>query len=245
MSLLYARVFTQTLKSSIAEDFTVRHVFEDLFKVCTYGEHGGIVDMTRESLAREFNIPLKEINRCIAILESPDPKSRNPAHEGRRLLRLDDHRDWGWRITNWKDYADIKSRADAAARVVRHREKSGLPLATKSYPPECTEILSHLSKESGTDFRNVDAHLSKIHARIREGGVTVEGIKKMVSRQCEKWRNDPKMREYMRPKTIFGRENFDNYYAARDQPVIAVDKSGKAPGKFSHAVSLTGGPTTW
>ena len=121
MSQLYARVFTTILDSSIAEDFRVRHVFEDFLKVCTTGDNGGIVDMTREALSRRFNMPLEELNQAIATLEAPDPKSRDQRMDGRRLIRLDDHRDWGWQIVNWVEYEKLKTRADVAARVAKHR----------------------------------------------------------------------------------------------------------------------------
>lgn len=118
---LFARVFVTVLDSSIAEDFTLRHVFEDLFKLCDWKT--GVVDMTRQAIARRLNIPLEVVNKCIDKLESPDPASRDPDHEGRRIARLDSHRDWGWRILNWQKYDAIRNRADAVVRVQRHREK--------------------------------------------------------------------------------------------------------------------------
>jgi hypothetical protein len=121
MSQLYARVFTTILDSSIAEDYETRHVFEDLLKVCTIGENGGIVDMTRQALSRKFNLPLEKLNAALEKLESPDPNSRSQDHDGRRIERLNEHRDWGWQILNWKEYEKIKTRADVAARVARHR----------------------------------------------------------------------------------------------------------------------------
>lgn len=124
MSQLYAKVFTQILDSSIAEDFEVRHVFEDFLKVCTIGENGGIVDMTRQALSRKFNMPLDKLNRAIERLEAPDLNSRNQDFEGRRLVRIDDHRDWGWRIVNWVEYEKLKTKADVASRVAKHRAKA-------------------------------------------------------------------------------------------------------------------------
>lgn len=120
MGQIYARIFVEILQSSIAEDFTVRHVFEDFLKLCD----GGIVDMTRQSISRQLNIPLDTLNRCITVLESPDLSSRDPECEGRRLVRIDDHRDWGWRIVNYEKYAAMKNRADTSARVARHRAQA-------------------------------------------------------------------------------------------------------------------------
>jgi hypothetical protein len=122
MSQLYARVFLQILDSSIAEDFTLRHVFEDFFKVCDYKT--GVLDMTRESLSRRLNIPLEMLNEQILKLESPDPHSRDRSNDGRRIARLDDHRDWGWQILNWKKYEAIRDKALGAHRVSKFRNKT-------------------------------------------------------------------------------------------------------------------------
>jgi hypothetical protein len=37
----------------------------------------------------------------------------------------------------------------------------------------------------------------------------------MIDRQCALWKPDAKMCEFLRPETLFGKEKFDNYYAAR------------------------------
>jgi hypothetical protein len=138
MSQLYTRVFVQILDSSIAEDFTLRHIFEDLFKLCDYKT--GIVDMTRQALSRRLNVPLDLLNESIAKLEAPDPSSRDLEHEGRRIERLDEHRDWGWRILNWNKYESIRTRAAGAERASRYRDKKQqngeelLPIASDGAP---------------------------------------------------------------------------------------------------------------
>ncbi|MEO0438637.1 MAG: hypothetical protein AAF098_17190 [Pseudomonadota bacterium] len=87
----------------------------------------GIVDMTPESLARRTNIPIEIIHKGIEHLEAPDEHSRNPESAGRRLVRLDDHRPWGWRIVSYCNYRDMASKADqrdqARLRKRRQRER--------------------------------------------------------------------------------------------------------------------------
>lgn len=121
MSQLYARVFLQILDSSIAEDFTVRHVFEDFLKLCDHKT--GIIDMTRQALSRRLNVPIETLSQAIEKLESPDVNSRDSEFEGRRIERLDEHRDWGWKILNWTKYEQVRTKADVYIRVARHREK--------------------------------------------------------------------------------------------------------------------------
>lgn len=120
---MFAKIFTQILDSSLAEDWQARVVFEDLLKLC---DQNGVVDMTPEAIARRTNVPLDMVNHGIAELEKPDPRSRNPQHEGRRIVRLDEHRDWGWLICNYEHYRKIASdeqrREKTANRVRRFRE---------------------------------------------------------------------------------------------------------------------------
>jgi len=80
------------------------------------------------------------------------------------------------------------------------------------------EILNHLSEASGKSFRPVEANLCLIRARLSEPGVDKEGVIEMINRQCSMWKGD-RMEEYLRPKTLFGKENFDGYYASRKLPI--------------------------
>lgn len=137
MSQLYSRVFLQILDSSIADDFTMRHVFEDFLKLADHKT--GIVDMTRSALSRRLNIPMEVLNEQIEKLESPDPASRDETNDGRRLRRLDEHRDWGWLILNWEKYDRIKTQADLRERSDVHRERVAAVKFTKPKMDEVAE----------------------------------------------------------------------------------------------------------
>ena len=149
---LYARIFTQILDSSLAEDWQARHVFEDLLKLAD----GGMLDMTRQSIARRTNVPLGVINKALDVLEAPDPASRDATEDGRRIVRLDAHRDWGWRIVNWDKYEAIRSKEDqrlkTAERVRRHRaEKKAVSSAL--LPKEETDSDSDSDSDSEDALR--------------------------------------------------------------------------------------------
>lgn len=72
-------------------------------------EREGIVDMTPEAIAARCGYPLNIVLRGIAELEKPDPRSRTPDEDGRRIIRLEEGRDWGWRLTNYEKYEKIRS----------------------------------------------------------------------------------------------------------------------------------------
>jgi hypothetical protein len=45
------------------------------------------------------------IEKGIAELEKTDPLSRSKDASGARLVRLDEHRDWGWRLPTYSEYS--------------------------------------------------------------------------------------------------------------------------------------------
>lgn len=72
----------------------------------------GIVDMTPEAISRRTTIPLEIINIGLVALEQPDAESRTPELEGRRIVRLNAERTWGWAIVNYDHYRKIRSQED-------------------------------------------------------------------------------------------------------------------------------------
>lgn len=86
----------------------------------------GVLDVTPESIAARCGMPLDEVLRGLEVLESEDPRSRTTHEGGRRIVRLDEHRDWGWRIVNFRKYRDSAGEEDprmVSARVKRWRER--------------------------------------------------------------------------------------------------------------------------
>ena len=117
---MYAKIYEQIFDSSLAEHWQTRHVFEDLIKLA---KRDGIVDMTHEAIARRTNVPLEIVRTAIAELEQPDPRSRSQDDDGRRIIRLDDHRDWGWKIVNHNYYRNLKTEEEKQRKnAERQRE---------------------------------------------------------------------------------------------------------------------------
>jgi hypothetical protein len=128
---MYAKVFSQILDSSIAVDYEQRHLFMDLLVLA---DREGVVDMTTEAISRRLNVPEPLVRSNMLKLMEPDPESRSDERDGRRLVLLDDHREWGWQIVNYAFYRDMKD-ADALRtanreRKRRQRERERLRLST-------------------------------------------------------------------------------------------------------------------
>lgn len=95
----------------------------------------GEVDMTAEALAAATSIPLDIIQKGIALLESPDPQSRTPDEDGRRIVRVSDARDWGWRITNYAHYRAIRTAEERREYFKQHKRKQRAAKKDKGQRP--------------------------------------------------------------------------------------------------------------
>ena len=108
-------------------------------------------------------------------------------------------------------------------------EQKGIELnempAAQIYSPESRIALHWLNEKSGRHFRETESSLAPINARLKEPDVDIAGVKLMIERQCARWKGTPQ-EEYLRPETLFGKQKFDSYYAAKDLPVVE-QKSGK------------------
>lgn len=83
-------------------------------------DRDGVVDMTIDAISRRTNVPPEIISHAIAELMRDDRSSRSHEEDGRRLVAIDSHRDWGWQIVNYEHYRNIK---DDEARRTYFRDK--------------------------------------------------------------------------------------------------------------------------
>lgn len=120
---MFVKLFNAILDSSIADDRRLRHFFTDLL-LCADAK--GYVMMTDSAIARRIGAPLEEVQWGLEQLSQPDPASRTPDSEGRRVEALKGH-GYGWRIINYESYRALRDadqiREATKKRVRRFREK--------------------------------------------------------------------------------------------------------------------------
>lgn len=125
---MYGKIFRQIYNSSIANNWKTRVVFMDLIVMA---DSDGVVDMTPESIAATTRYPIEMVKDAIKELEAPDPESRTCLQEGKRIIRLDNKRSWGWQIVNYNVYRSLHCEFDRKTylrnymRQYRKRSKKG------------------------------------------------------------------------------------------------------------------------
>ena len=230
---MYGKLFESMYSGTLVEDWRALVTFQQMIILC---DADGMLDMTVEAISYRTRIPMDILEAGIKILESPDPKSRTPDQEGRRVERIDAHREWGWHLINHEKYKILQDadtvRHQTRERVRKHREnKKGVtpqPLQdvtsvtvtagngskrhidkdTDITKTLCRAVLDYLNKKADKSYQPVESNLTLIKARLKE--YDKKTVKAVIDSKCEEWLNTDKDM-YLRPKTLFGAENFAQY----------------------------------
>jgi hypothetical protein len=120
----YTKLFGSILLSTVWElDSEARIVWITMLALC---DRDGIVSASVPGLARQAAVSREATERALAAFLAPDPDSRTPEHEGRRIVPVDG----GWRLLNHAKYRDMdtaeRRREADAKRQAEKRERDRL-----------------------------------------------------------------------------------------------------------------------
>lgn len=108
---MYAKLFASLYQGTLRGQPHEILVFTNLL---AHTGRDGTVDKHFRAISEETGLTMDEVKAAILVLESPDPESRSPEEMGARIVRLDEHRVWGWRVVNHGKYRAIRSEDDRA-----------------------------------------------------------------------------------------------------------------------------------
>lgn len=133
-------------------------------------------------------------------------------------------------IANWEEYQSVdgleKIRKDNAERQARFREKqknligknsnvtSNVTVTDSSYSYSYSniikDIINYLNNKLNTNYKtSTKTTIKHIKARLDEGFL-LEDFISVIDFKYEQWGNDEKMKQYLRPETLFGTK-FEGY----------------------------------
>lgn len=106
---MYGKIFDSIYEGTLYGHWQAIVTLQQMIVLC---DSQGVVDMTPQAMSARTSIPLEIITEGLKILAEPDPYSRTPGEDGKRIILLDAHRPWGWIIVNHRKYQQLKSRKD-------------------------------------------------------------------------------------------------------------------------------------
>ncbi|WP_052747388.1 conserved phage C-terminal domain-containing protein [Burkholderia gladioli] len=93
-------------------------------------------------------------------------------------------------------------------------------------PDDAKIVLDYLNAKANRSYQPVQGNLKLIVARLKEGS-TVDQLKAVVDAKVRDWQHDPKMREYLRPATLFNAEKCGQYVGALGAGINGSAGSGE------------------
>ena len=76
---------------------------------------------------------------------------------------------------------------------------------------EVVKVIDYLNQKAGTKYRATTAATKRlVGARLKEG-FTVDDFKKVIDNKVADWLTDEKMKNYLRPNTLFQASKFESY----------------------------------
>ena len=128
---MYAKVFGQIYDGTLCTKgpWEALVAFQQLLVLA---DKDGNVDMTASAISRRTTIPLEIIEKGIQALLLPDPESRTPTEDGKRIVPLSEGRAWGWRVVNYLHYRQLKREDDRRAYHKEYWHKRKLKDSTQT-----------------------------------------------------------------------------------------------------------------
>jgi hypothetical protein len=101
---VYGKIFESLWTGSLVGRSDEQLVF--VFLIC-HADPDGNVEVHPSVIGSLTGLGQDRARKAIAALERPDPESRTPAEDGRRLAPLDG-RGWGWSVVNYGKYRAMR-----------------------------------------------------------------------------------------------------------------------------------------
>lgn len=119
----YSKLFSSIVTSSLwGESHTTVRVFIAMLATC---DATGFVPGSVPGFAHLARVTREEMEQAVERLSAPDPDSRTPDSEGRRILVVQG----GWQLVNYQDYRDRHQSKDGSRaesqRAYRSRQRNG------------------------------------------------------------------------------------------------------------------------
>lgn len=92
-----------------------------------------------------------------------------------------------------------------------NKEKNSPAGPDSTIDAEVLEVVSYLNEKANKNFGARSKSTEKfIKGRLNDGA-TVEEMKAVIDRKVAQWKDDPKMNQFLRPKTLFNETNYESY----------------------------------
>lgn len=170
---MYAKLFTSIYQGTLRGNSHGLLVFTNLL---AHADMEGRVDIHPRAIAEEVGLTVEEVKKALLVLESPDDESRSPEEQGRRIVRLDEHRAWGWIVVNYVKYRSIRNEDDR--REQNRRSQAAWRAKQKDVALTVSEVSRDKPRSAHTEAEVHTEEEIKRALPVSEAGLVCKAMKK-------------------------------------------------------------------
>lgn len=112
-----------------------------------------------------------------------------------------------------KDHMETHT-GDRMEIEIRNRNKNKKSRNPKSdFVGEVEKVITHFNLATGSNLDPFNSTYQKIISPRLKEGRTVEQLNEVIDLKTKEWTGDPKMEKFIRPKTLFSKDNCETYIA--------------------------------
>ena len=176
----FTKLFASLITSSVWQlDDKTRLVWITLLAM---KDRCGDVAASLPGLANLARVSIEDCQKALDRLEAPDPYSRNPANEGRRIVPILG----GWRVLNHEHY---RMRRDPEARRKQNREAQARYRERKPKVSQSKPISAYTDTDTDTENKNTTYSLAQAERLAAQLEALIRGRKPDFKRRG-KWHID-------------------------------------------------------
>jgi hypothetical protein len=180
---MYGKIFQQMYDGTLGTNgpWEALVTFQQLIVLA---DKDGCVDFTIPAIVRRTTIPQHIIEKGIAVLLLPDPDSRTPDDEGKRIVLLSEGRNWGWRIVNYAKYRAIRSdeeRREYHRSYYHEVRKPKAMAASTDSQPDSNASISSIDSTKGISSKQKKKEEGKT-GLLTQSDLVTEGVSESAAR---------------------------------------------------------------
>lgn len=166
----------------------------------------------------------------------PLPIAEHPASKSLQDFQVSDHQEGEERRGEERQRRDMSGSPPATADVLQ------IPTVLRRTDPKALRaemrekaktLLAYLNERAGKNFHPTQTNLDFIIARMVDGA-SEQDCRDVICDRVAAWVSDSKMREYLRPETLFNRTKFNSYLG--NLGTMPASTGNQAPNPFAGGV---------
>lgn len=155
---MYGKLFQSLYQGTMRGQADLILVFTNLL---AFKDKAGFVDKHPRCISEEVGISEDRVRAALLELEAPDPESRTDADEGKRIVRIDNHRCWGWRVVNADKYNKLRDEEERRIQWAEGQRRHRAGLTVNKRQRKSSGVINCQKESTESTHIDIDIDIDK------------------------------------------------------------------------------------